>query len=125
MKSRLCRFSAWLVACLLIAAALGRSAAAGEPFVEFLHALHQRGYGEQALAYLDQIGERSDLPAELKRDLVLERAKSLKISAPEAYDAPQRGPQYTGRLAEAKKLMEQFFKDHPDHPEAATSLLDD
>jgi len=110
----------WLVvlACGLLIARGGR---AGEPYLEFLRALQLKGYGEQALAYLDQIADQPDLPADLKRDLVLERSKSLKIAATEAYDAPQRD----SRLAEAKKLSEQFFKDHPDHAEAASTLLDE
>src|SRR5262245_10819085 len=115
-----------LVFCLLTLAALEvRPAAAAEPYVAFLRALQAKGYGWQALAYLDQIADRPDLPADLKRDLVLERSKSLRISADEAYDASQRGPQYQSRLAESKKLSEQFFKDNPEHPEAASTLLDE
>src|SRR5262245_63326258 len=118
MKTRLLL----LAACLVSLAALSeRPAAAGEPYVEFLKALKAKGYGEQALTYLDQIAARPDLPGDLKRDLVLERSKALRIAANEAYDAEQR----TNRLAESKKLSEQFFKDNPDHPEAASTLLDE
>src|SRR5690349_11169947 len=35
---------------------------AKEPFLEFLRALQNRGYGEQALTYVDSIATRSDLP---------------------------------------------------------------
>src|SRR5262245_10984212 len=119
MKSVLVQRS-WLVA-LACGLLIARGGAAGEPYVEFLRKLQEKGYGEQALAYLDQIADRPDLPADLKRDLVLERSKSLKIAATEAYDAQQRD----SRLAEAKKLSEQFFKDNPDHAEAASTLLDE
>jgi hypothetical protein len=94
---------------------------AREPFVEFLRALQQQRYGEQALAYLDQIAERPDLPVELKVTLDLERSKSLRIAAGEALDAKQR----EARLAEAKRLADKFFAEHPNHPAAASALLNE
>ena len=118
MKSRLFLLLAGL---LSLAGVFVRPAAAAEPFLTFLRALQQKGYGEQALAYLDQIAERPDLPADLKRDLNLERSKSYRIAAAEAYDAEQR----TKRLAEAKRLSEEFFKANPDHADAASTLLDE
>jgi hypothetical protein len=90
-----------------------------EPFVDFLRALQQRGYGAQGLAYLDSVANRPDLPAELKEALDFERSKCFRIAANEAYDAHQR----TIRLAEAKRLAEKFFKEHPNHPAAGTVLL--
>ena len=78
--------------------------AAREPFAEFVRGLQKRGYGEQALEYLDQIANRSDLPADVKEALDLERSKSLRIAANEAYDARQR----EARLAESKRLAEKL-----------------
>jgi hypothetical protein len=92
---------------------------AGEPYLAFLRGLQNRGYGEQALAYLDSIAALPDLPEEIKSSFDLERSKSLRIAATEAYDAPQRD----ARLAEAKRLAEKFFKENPNHPAAGSVLL--
>ena len=94
---------------------------AREPFAEFLRALQQRGYGEQGLAYIDQIAERADLPTEIKEALDWERSKCLRIAAGETYDRQQR----TARLAESKRLAEKFVADHPAHPAAGSALLQD
>jgi len=122
MKLRL--FRAFVVGCVALAALaqpLGQPCAAKEPFVEFLRALQRARYGEQALAYLDQIAERLDLPPELRESLDLERSKSLRIAAGEAYDARQRD----ARLTEAKRLEEKFFTENPNHPAAASALLNE
>ncbi|MCI0357648.1 MAG: hypothetical protein L0211_04070, partial [Planctomycetaceae bacterium] len=92
---------------------------AGEPYVAFLRGLQNRGYGEQALAYLESIAAQPDLPEELKSALDLERSKCLRIAATEAYDMAQRD----ARLAEAKRLAEKFFKENPNHPAAGAVLL--
>src|SRR5262245_54608736 len=110
--------------CLLslsIAATGGGWCLAKEPYLEFLRALQQRGYGEQALVYLDQIANRPDLPQELKNDFDLERSKSLRIAANEAGDPEQR----QSRLAEAKRITEKFIAEHPEHPAASAALLDE
>jgi tetratricopeptide (TPR) repeat protein len=106
--------------CILLVAA-NRPCAASEPFVEFLRALQKRGYGEQGLAYLDQIADRPDLPTEIQETLDLERSKCLRIAAAEAYDTQQRA----ARLAESKRLAEKFFTEHPTHPAAGTVLLNE
>jgi len=112
-----------LIAALLLAGswllAPGSLCQAGEPYLAFLRGLQNRGYGEQALAYLDSIAAQSDLPEEIKSSFDLERSKSLRIAATEAYDAPQRD----ARLAEAKRLAEKFFKENPNHPAAGAVLL--
>src|SRR5262245_59575117 len=93
---------------LLVAAG---TCAAREPFVEFLRGLQRRGLGEQGLEYIDQVAGRSDLPAELKATLDLERSNCLRVAAGEAPNAQQRN----ARLAEAKRLAEKFFDEHPTH----------
>ena len=57
---------------------------AAEPFQAFLDGLRQRGYGEAALAYLDQLATRKDVPVELRKALDLERSKSLRVAAAES-----------------------------------------
>jgi hypothetical protein len=64
----------WLLISI-VAAILCSRCQAREPFSEFLRALQKRGYGEQSLAYIDQIADRPDLPADLKETLDLERSK--------------------------------------------------
>ena len=116
-----CLVFGFLVPALLVPGflVLGSSCLADEPYLEFLRGLQNRGYGEQALAYIDSIAVRPDLPEELKSALDLERSKSLRIAAGEAYDVPQRD----ARLAEAKRLAEKFFKENPNHAAAGSVLL--
>ncbi len=104
---------------LLIAAVPALRCPAGEPYLAFLRGLQGRGYGEQALAYLDSIAANPDLPEEIQGALDYERSKCLKIAAGEAYDVPQRD----ARLAEAKRLAEKFFKENPNHPAAGTAIF--
>ena len=89
-----------------------------EPFAEFLHALQERGYGEQALAYIEEISQRSDVPVELRQTFDLERSRSLRLAADEAYDAAQR----KARLDESKALLDKFLKDNPNHPAVGQAL---
>lgn len=102
-----------------LALVLAHDSLAAEPFQAFLDGLRQRGFGEQALAYLDQISTRKDLPVELRKALDLERSKSLRVAAAEAYDLQQR----TQRLEEADQLLEKFLKEYPDHPAGAPALI--
>lgn len=108
-----------LLAICISAPATPLRCTAKEPFVDFLQALQRRGYGEQGLAYIDTIAERPDLPNDLKETIDFERSKCFRIAAAEAYDAQQR----TIRLAEAKRLAEKFYKEHPNHPAAGAVLL--
>ena len=105
--------------CSIVVMAASMPCLAGEPYVDFLRGLQSRGYGEQALAYLDSIAANPDLPDQIKGMLDLERSKCLKIAAGEAYDAAQRD----ARLAEAKRLAEKFFKENPDHPAAGAAIF--
>ena len=108
--------AAFALAITLLAAP---SVVAGEPFAEFLKGLQDGGYGEVALEYIDKIEKRTDVPVELRQILDLERSKSFRIAAAEAYDAQQRD----FRLAEAKRLADKFFAENPSHPAAGTALL--
>src|SRR5262245_29857781 len=97
----------WLpvAVCLFMVLTAAPHCPAGEPYLSFLRGLQGRGYGEQALSYLDSISANPDLPEEIKGALDYERSKCLKIAAGEAYDATQRD----SRLAEAKRLADKFF----------------
>lgn len=115
MKKGWLQFAVALCLGWLIAA----PASAGEPFLEFLRALQDKGYGELALVYIDSIAARPDLPVEMKQTLDLERSKSLRIAANEAYDDAQRQQ----RIAEADKLLNAFLKNNPDHPAGMPALI--
>src|SRR6476469_10047052 len=80
-----------------------------EPFAEFLRALKAQGYGEQGLAYVDQITSRADLPPELRETLDLERSHFLRVAALESSDRQQR----VARLAESKRYAAKFLAAHP------------
>src|SRR5262245_56892653 len=119
MSRRACRsiallLSSWLMACG------GGPCSAGEPYTVFLRGLVQRGLGELALAYLEQIAERPDLPADLKATLDLERSKCLRLAAAETADPQLRD----SRLTEAKRLADRFFADNPSHPAAAALVAE-
>ena len=110
-----------LLGCMALTMTLAVAAAgySGEPYLEFLRGLERRGYGEAALDYLDSIADRNDLPVELKQTLDLERSRSLRIAASEAYDSQQRA----ARLAEADRLLEKFLSENPHHPAVGSAVL--
>lgn len=107
-----------LVGCLLSGCTLS-SAIAAEPYREFLQKLQESGYGEMSLEYIDQLAARADIPVDFKQTLDLERSKSLRIAAGEAYNAEQRAQ----RLADADKLLTEFLKNNPKHSAAIPALL--
>ncbi len=54
-----------------------RPGLAAEPYQDFLRGLWDRGYGEESLAYLTQIHQRSDLPTAMRETFDLSLARSL------------------------------------------------
>ena len=96
---------------------LGGSGPAAEPMREFLDGLRARQYYDWAILYLDQLQERSDLPAELRVLIPYERAMTLSDSAKHSVspDTQQR------QLDQALGFLEQFTKESPNHPLAATA----
>jgi hypothetical protein len=102
----------WLL--ILALGLLGvQPARAVEPYQEFLRGLWDRGYGEDALAYLNQIQQRADLPTAVAESIDLALARSLLIAADEA-DSSQIATQ---RLASARTYLDKFLKEHPTHSE--------
>ena len=96
---------------------LGGSSPAAEPMREFLDGLRSRQYFDWAMLYLDQLQERSDLPAELKAIIPYERAMTLAESARHSVSPETQQRQ----LDQALGFLEQFAKDSPKHPLAATA----
>lgn len=96
---------------------LGGSGRASEPMREFLDGLRARQYFDWAMLYLDQLQERSDLPADLKAIIPYERAMTLSESAKHSVSPETQQRQ----LDQALGFLEQFAKDSPKHPLAATA----
>lgn len=90
---------------------------ADEPMREFLDGLRSRQYFDWAILYLDQLQERSDLPADLKAIIPYERAMTLSESAKHSVSPETQQRQ----LDQALGFLEQFAKDSPKHPLAATA----
>lgn len=96
---------------------LGGSSPAAEPMREFLDGLRARQYFDWAILYLDQLQERSDLPADLKAIIPYERAMTLAESAKHSVSPETQQRQ----LDQALGFLEQFAKESPQHPLAATA----
>lgn len=96
---------------------LGGSGRAAEPMREFLDGLRSRQYFDWAFLYLDQLQERTDLPADLKAIISYERAMTLSESAKHSVSPETQQRQ----LDQALGFLEQFTKDSPKHSLAATA----
>ena len=108
-----------LVAFLLAAGIPDGTARADEDFVGFLRGLHERGDGELAVYYLNQIKDRPDLSDEMKATWDLEMARSLRVAVNETpnVDLQQK------YLVEAQKSLDKFLAEHADHEEAASAQM--
>ena len=117
MWRRLAWWSA--VALVLSAGALSDQVRADEDFIGFLRGLHERGHGELAVHYLNQIKERPDLPEEAKTTWDLEMARSLRVAANETpnVDLQQK------HILEAQQSLDKFLKEHANHEEAASAQM--
>jgi len=91
------------------------SAAAAEPFLEFLDALRAKQYHDYAILYLEHLEGRSDVPADVRTKIDFEKALTFVEWAPRIADLETR----TSHLKQAESLFERFVRAHPDHPRAA------
>ncbi|HJN07174.1 MAG TPA: hypothetical protein QF564_00665 [Pirellulaceae bacterium] len=105
-------FMALLVPSILLIAA--SSAAAVEPAREFLAALRERKYFDEALQYLDQIAKNPAVPIELKESLLYEKGVTLVEASREQGDPGLREK----ALNDAQQLLNQFVGQRPDHAKA-------
>lgn len=96
---------------------LGERVHSAEPMREFLDGLRARQYFDWAILYLDQLQERSDLPAELRALIPYERAMTLSESAKHSVSPETQQRQ----LDQALGFLEQFTKESPKHSLAATA----
>lgn len=114
------RLAWWSTLALVLATgALPEEARADEDFIGFLRGLHERGHGELAMHYLNQIKERPDLPEDVKTTWDLEMARSLRVAAKETpnIDLQQK------YILDAQQSLDKFLKEHASHEEAASAQM--
>ena len=93
------------------------SVRAAEPVHEFLDGLRSRQYFDWAMLYLEQLQDQPNLPANLRAILPYERAMTLAESAKHSVSPDTQQKQ----LDQALGFLEQFTKESPQHPLAATA----
>lgn len=114
------RLACWsTVALVLSAGVLSDRAWADEDFIGFLRGLHERGHGDLAVYYLNQIKERPDLPEDVKTTWDLEMARSLRVAANETpnVDLQQK------HILDAQQSLDKFLKENANHEEAASAQM--
>ena len=115
MFARLSRLF-WMSTCSVLLLAT-TNVRAEEDFEGFLSGLHEKGYGELAALYLQQVKDRPDLPADFKVTWDLSMAQSLRLSVRETpnVDVQQK------LLLDAQQFLDKFLKENPTHDEAASA----
>jgi tetratricopeptide (TPR) repeat protein len=106
-----------MAAALLCLLAGAMSAAAREPVQEFLEGLRLRGYHDTALAYIDRLATRDDLPQATAQTLGYERAVTLELAAADAKTAAKKAE----LLDEALTQLKAFLQQYPDQPLATSA----
>jgi tetratricopeptide (TPR) repeat protein len=91
-------------------------AGAKEPPAEFQRALRIAGYEDMAIAYLQQLAARDDLPAAERDTLPLELSTTYRVWS--LRSNPEMAAQ---RRALAQQYFDDFSKQHPGHPAVARS----
>jgi hypothetical protein len=91
---------------------------AEEPATQFLRAAQDRGYGEVAIEYLQQLQKQGRLPKALVETYDLELSRSYRIAVAESFNAAEAEQ----RLVKSQEYLDKFLKAHPDHPEVARAI---
>ncbi|HZZ72195.1 MAG TPA: hypothetical protein VFE24_08070 [Pirellulales bacterium] len=107
-----------LALAILLWGAGSRARGADRP-LDFIHALQEAGYGDTAVEYMQTLEQRKEVPQDLKEVWDLEMSQSYDARAKNAFDDREA----TTSRAEAKKYLDKFLKENPDHPEAAKAVL--
>lgn len=95
--------------------ALALPAKGDEPFIRFIEGLRERLYFDTASEYIDSMSQRSDLTAEVRDLLDLERGLTLQQKG-----ATSRVPADREQaLAEAEVFLRKFVTEKAQHPQAA------
>ena len=111
------RFGRLLFAPVVVAITLTCATAARgeERFIDFIGGLRERQFFDTAIEYIDSISQRSDLPAEVREILDLERGMTLQQKG-----AASRIPEDREQaLTEAETSLRKFIGEHGQHAQAA------
>jgi hypothetical protein len=102
----------WL---LLASLLIPTAALADDPHFEFIEGLRQRRYFDTALEYIDQLAARTDIPAEDREVLDLQRGLTYR-----AMGSQSRVPEDREQLlGQAEQFLKKFVDEHGAHQEAA------
>ncbi len=110
-------FGRLMIASVVVAMTLtGGTAARGEErYIDFIGGLRERQFFDTAIEYIDSIRQRSDLPAEVREVLDLERGMTLQQKG-----AASRVPEDREQaLSEAETSLRKFIGEHGQHAQAA------
>jgi hypothetical protein len=110
----------WLMALslgLILSTSWAAPARASELYLEFVEGLRERDYLDFAMAYLEQIEKRADLPSDIKAMIPFEKAKTLLKGALALRTAEAQMKQ----LDQARAYLEEFIKANPNHAEAGAA----
>ena len=110
-------FPLMLIAALWALDGLAASARGVEPVEEFLEALWQHRYYDEAIDYLDALSANTSLDESLRMHVGYEQGRTLLESAGQIRDPKARDEQ----LTKAAQRFEQFSQRHPDHALAASA----
>lgn len=102
---------------MAVAAALvpGVPLSAEERRLDFADALEQRGYHDMAIFYLQRLGQRSGVPADVREVIPYRVARALVKTARSKRDLTKQQQD----LEEARSRLEQFLQQSPGHRLAA------
>ena len=129
MLQRFLRIGQWM-SCGLAASCLAASVIVGTAIAEgdassiplrFIDALRDRGYGDTAVEYLDQLEAAKQLPGEMADTLDLKRSELLQAAAEKTPDAESR----ERLLAKSREYRQKFVQSHPNHPAVIAVSLEE
>ncbi len=90
---------------------------AEEPVADFLSALRERGYSNEALQYLDRVEADPRTPADFRAEIAYQRGVTLVGAAFAARDRVVR----ERLLNSAKESLDRFLREQPDHPKRSSA----
>ena len=105
-----------VVVALTLAVLAAPEARAGEPYVEFLEGLRQRGYHDTTLEYLETLRDDANCPTEIKELVPYEKAATLLTMARST--SITNPDVQTRQLEEALGYLKEFTDKSPNHPRA-------
>ena len=88
-----------------------------EPAEPFLNGLHERGYYDMALAYLDRVGSGPQVPRDFAEAVAYYHGLTLLHMADSQSDVDVRAQ----HLEEAQQKLQQFLTDRAKHPLASSA----